>query len=166
MTVLRRIVPLPLLLALFAGCNSPGAPYHGTALELARSPLPKDQNFKTQEIHRTAWQSIHLVQLLGSLAEHHHVGHEETVVVLKGTGKMRLGDRVVPIGPGAVVHIPAGTRHGVEMDAGQEAVAISIFVPPFDGKDRHFSARDERHGDHRSRTQFEKERDPLRTTFD
>lgn len=128
---------LLLLLLCCTGCATERTPYHVNLAERAALPLPEGgPNVDSQLLKRTDEQSIHLVRLRGSLPRHHHNFHDETVVVLRGTGKMQLGTEVIDIAPGTVLHIPSGVRHSVTIDAGKQAAAISIFTPPFDGKDR------------------------------
>lgn len=42
---------------------------------------------------------------------HAHLGNEEAVFVLGGTGEIAVGDRTIPLRAGAYVAIPAGAAH-------------------------------------------------------
>ena len=75
----------------------------------------------------------------GSIAPHVHDRHEETVYVIAGEGRMVVGDQEIALAPGALVHVPRGVAHAVE--ATFPLTALSIFAPPFDGKDRRFLAQ-------------------------
>ncbi len=129
-----------LLILTSIGCATHQPPYHATLAQLAARPMPKEgPNVLAQLLRKTNEQSIHLVRLRNSLPAHRHDFHDETVVVLRGTGKMQLGNKTVSIVPGSILHIPSGVPHSVTIDPGQEAAAVSIFVPPFQGEDRVFS---------------------------
>ena len=81
--------------------------------------------------------SVHHLRVEREVRAHFHRVHDETVVVLAGNGRIRLGEEWRDIEPGLVVVIPRGTVHAVEV--GSEPVeAVSVFSPAFDGKDRLF----------------------------
>jgi quercetin dioxygenase-like cupin family protein len=44
--------------------------------------------------------------------QHVHEASEDVFFVLEGTGWLREGDQLSPIGPGDVVFVPAGQQHG------------------------------------------------------
>ena len=60
------------------------------------------------------------------------------MVIWSGRGRMRLGKETVIVGEGSVLFIPRGTRHSFVPFGPDKAVALSIFSPAFDGKDRIF----------------------------
>ncbi len=80
--------------------------------------------------------SAHRAFVRDAVPAHVHDDHEETVYVIAGEGRMRLGDSWLELGPGALVHVPRGCPHAVE--ARTPLTALSIFTPPFDGEDRRF----------------------------
>jgi mannose-6-phosphate isomerase-like protein (cupin superfamily) len=69
---------------------------------------------------------------------HKHVFHSEQVVVLEGTGIMRLGDKSFPIQKGDLIFIPKNTVHAVRNTGTAPLKVLSIQAPYFDGKDRVF----------------------------
>lgn len=77
-----------------------------------------------------------LIVLRQDVALHFHARHDETVYVLEGKGRMRLGTKEFDFSPGYLIAIPKGTHHAVQLLSDEPLVAISIFSPPFDGKDR------------------------------
>jgi mannose-6-phosphate isomerase-like protein (cupin superfamily) len=83
--------------------------------------------------------SVHSLSTTTGVNDHVHRAHDETVVILSGSGRIRVGNETRVISPGLTLVIPRGTVHGLEVFEGT-AQAISIFTPPFDGKDRHFIA--------------------------
>lgn len=67
---------------------------------------------------------------------HMHLTHTEHVMVLSGSGIMRLGNERIEIDAGDLVVIPAGAPHAVEVSDGGTLQVISIQAPYFDGSDR------------------------------
>ena len=75
------------------------------------------------------------LRITGAVGAHLHRRHDETVVILSGRGRLRLGEETVDVGPGVVVQVPRGTVHSLEVTEGP-VEAVGIFSPPFDGTDR------------------------------
>lgn len=61
--------------------------------------------------------------------QHIHDQSEDVFLVLEGNGWFREGDKRTPIGPGDVVFIPPGERHGT-IAGPQGMVVISCQGPP------------------------------------
>jgi mannose-6-phosphate isomerase-like protein (cupin superfamily) len=76
--------------------------------------------------------SLHVTRIRAA-ERHHHRRTTEVYYILAGTGKVELDGAWHPVGPGSVVHIPAGVRHRVVADAEIETVVVA--VPPFDPAD-------------------------------
>ena len=77
-----------------------------------------------------------MTRVRGSLGAHFHAHHDETVYVLEGRARMRVGDAWHELGPGDLVHVPEGVVHAGEIEG--EATVLSFFTPAFDGSDRVF----------------------------
>jgi mannose-6-phosphate isomerase-like protein (cupin superfamily) len=75
--------------------------------------------------------SVHVVAISSDSAAHYHRRTTETYFVLEGEGSIELDGRREPIGPGSVVHIPAGVRHRA---VGRLRI-LNIVQPPFDPAD-------------------------------
>jgi len=88
----------------------------------------------TEALFDSAHTSCYVTTLDGTLAPHYHARHEEVVWVLTGRARMFVGNTWYEIGPGDVVHLPAGVLHAVETD--RPCSVISLFSPPFDADDR------------------------------
>ncbi len=129
---------LALLLAL-AACRSTAAFDEPHVLRLD-PPLPSDvgevAGVLVEPLFESPLQSASLVTVVEPLPPHYHAHHEETVIVVAGTGRMWIDDVAFVMEPGLVVHIPKGSVHSVEPDGA--LTALTIFTPPFDGKDRVF----------------------------
>ncbi len=81
--------------------------------------------------------SAHHLRLVEGAKPHVHRRHDETVVVLSGHGRMTLGPDTVDVGRGSVLVVPRGTVHSLVV-SGAPIEAVSVFSPPFDGRDRVF----------------------------
>lgn len=103
-------------------------------------PLDSASTFVSRPVGVTSASSTHHVSA-HQVALHVHERHDETVVILRGEGEFQLGEQTVPVFPGLTIVIPRGTLHGFQGNGEKGLVeAISVFSPPFDGKDRHFHA--------------------------
>ena len=61
---------------------------------------------------------------------HLHQREDEIIFIRMGQGIATLGDREVPVGPGATVYVPQGVWHGLR-NSGQETLGMSaIYSPP------------------------------------
>ena len=67
----------------------------------------------------------------GAPAPPQHIHHDasETFYVLEGELEFPLGERIVKAGPGAALHIPAGTAHTISNPGTVVARALEIFCP-------------------------------------
>jgi quercetin dioxygenase-like cupin family protein len=79
--------------------------------------------------------TVNVVTPTAPLRAHYHNAHEEIVYIIRGHGKMRLGEEVKPAKAGDVMFIPKKTVHGFVPES-DDCIALSIFAPAFDGKDR------------------------------
>ena len=78
---------------------------------------------------------------LGEGAEikaHFHKMHDETVYVIKGTGRMLVGDKWTDIKRGTLHFNPMGKVHYTKNTGDEPLVAISIFTPAMREPDSHF----------------------------
>ncbi len=128
-----------LLVIILGACQGsvPDTPTH-----LWVDPAPSPGEFSSELLFATAEQSFHRASARGRLAAHLHEKHAETVYVLEGHGRMLLGETWIDLGPGSLVHVPVGTLHALHPQT--PMTALSIFAPPFDGKDRIFPPQSER----------------------
>jgi quercetin dioxygenase-like cupin family protein len=91
-------------------------------------------------LHRLAESDSCTVNFLAAKSEvkrHYHAKHEETVVVLRGSGTFSLAGVAHEVKMGDVMHIPRGTFHGFKPSS-DDVIVVSMFSPKFDGVDRVF----------------------------
>jgi quercetin dioxygenase-like cupin family protein len=69
---------------------------------------------------------------------HFHKTHNETVYVIKGTGRQMVNDKWFDIQPGSVHFNPMTKVHSTKNTGSGELVIISIFTPAMKEMDRNF----------------------------
>lgn len=72
---------------------------------------------------------------LGTVFKHMHKDANEIQIVISGGGTEWLGDHQVPLKPGTMLVIPAGTPHGGLTDPNLKVVSVK--TPPQDPTDIH-----------------------------
>jgi quercetin dioxygenase-like cupin family protein len=70
------------------------------------------------------------------LKMHYHRYHDEITYCIKGQAAMNVSGKELVMKAGDLMYIPALTLHGSEVTSNETLQLISIFTPPFDGKDR------------------------------
>lgn len=101
-----------------------------------RVPLAADQPFRVVEVGRDASTSHHLAAIRSAEKPHRHDHHDQLVVIARGYGTVRVGERTLPVGEGSIVYVPRGTVHAFTNQSGAPAVSYVIYTPPYDGVDR------------------------------
>ena len=69
---------------------------------------------------------------------HLHKTHDETVYIIKGTGKMLVNDKWVDIKPGTLHFNPMGKVHHTKNTGNEPIVVISIYTPAMKEPDTNF----------------------------
>lgn len=88
-------------------------------------PLDSDSNCST-----------FIIRIEKKVKPHYHEYHTETLYVVKGEGKMKLGNKTIHIREGDYINIPPKTVHSVIVTSMDWLEVISIQSPEFKGKDR------------------------------
>lgn len=70
------------------------------------------------------------------LKMHYHQNRDEITYCLKGQAVMNVSGKELVMKVGDLMYIPALMIHGSEVTGNETLQLISIFAPPFDGKDR------------------------------
>jgi len=73
----------------------------------------------------------------GTAPRHYHANANEIQIFIAGTGTAWLGDQQVPIKPGTMIVIPAGTNHAGFTVTSGPLKFVSIKTPPQDPTDVH-----------------------------
>ncbi|MDR4508070.1 MAG: SHOCT domain-containing protein [Candidatus Brocadiaceae bacterium] len=101
------------------------------------NPLGEDEEVKVTDVGENKNSSMHLIQVNknSELPLHYHKRHDVVIYVKKGSGIAMLDGTRYMIKPGSMLQIPGKTVHKILNTGGETFVAISIFSPPFDGRD-------------------------------
>jgi mannose-6-phosphate isomerase-like protein (cupin superfamily) len=102
----------------------------------ARVPLAREQDFRVEELGRSEHVSQHVGAIRTAERPHRHDRHDQLVVMVRGHGTMRIGDETRPLGEGSVLFVPKGVVHAFANTGPEPAIALLVYAPPFDGKDR------------------------------
>jgi oxalate decarboxylase/phosphoglucose isomerase-like protein (cupin superfamily) len=70
------------------------------------------------------------------LKMHYHRYHDEITYCIKGQAVMNVSGKELVMKAGDLMYVPALMLHGSEVTGNETLQLISIFAPPFDGKDR------------------------------
>lgn len=101
-------------------------------------PAEDAENIEVKKLFGDKHSSSFVIWVKESVRLHKHEYHSEHVYVLEGSGKMVLGDKTLSISAGAMIFIPEGTPHSVEVTSDEALKVISIQAPEFTGEDRVF----------------------------
>jgi mannose-6-phosphate isomerase-like protein (cupin superfamily) len=71
-------------------------------------------------------QEVKLIKVQGVFPWHHHESEDEMFLVWKGTFRVEFRDRIVTLGPGEMLVVPAGVEHRTAAD---EEAEILCFEP-------------------------------------
>lgn len=66
----------------------------------------------------------------GEIGEEVHKYTEQTLFFLSGTGESILDDKKLPIGPGDVVVVTAGTKHNFRNTGTEDLKIYTVYAPP------------------------------------
>ncbi len=102
-----------------------------------KNPLGETEDVKFTSVGNNKNSSMYVVQVRenGELNPHYHKRHDEVIYVKKGSGIATLDSTRYMIKPGSILQIPSRTVHKFLNTGGERFIAVSIFSPPFDGKD-------------------------------
>lgn len=102
-----------------------------------KNPLGENEEVKITAVGENKNSSMHLIQVRenGELHPHYHKRHDEVIYVKKGSGIATLDGTRYMIKPGSILQIPGKTVHKFVNTGGEPFMAVSIFSPPFDGRD-------------------------------
>jgi quercetin dioxygenase-like cupin family protein len=116
------------------------APQVGSALRFAEVRKAANPTVPIHTFCEGEHTTVNVVTPTSDLRAHYHALHEETVYIVRGSGRMRLEDSFISVKEGDIIFLPKRTVHSFS-PATDDVVAISIFSPKFDGKDRIFVDR-------------------------
>lgn len=115
-----------------------GERFESRSLEalLKANPLAPKENIRAVPLSKGEQSHHVLVQVREREPLHLHADSDITVFLVKGRGKIRLGDRQLPVKVGDVIHIPRGTIHAFINEGREPAAALVVYSPAPGPEDR------------------------------
>lgn len=106
---------------------------------LKDNPLKAGEKAQRIKVAEDDTITVFVVRLVegAEIKAHFHKMHDETVYVIKGTGRMLVGDKWTDIKPGTLHFNPMGKVHYTKNTGDEPLVAISIFTPAMREPDSH-----------------------------
>lgn len=106
----------------------------------SKNPLGNDEDVKITNVGENKNSSMHLIQVRenGEFQPHYHKRHDEVIYVKKEAELPHLMGQRYLIKSGSILQIPSRTVHKFINTGGEPFMAVSIFSPPFDGRDEKF----------------------------
>jgi mannose-6-phosphate isomerase-like protein (cupin superfamily) len=105
---------------------------------LQKDKVDPGQPFKSTPLLRGPNCSLNLAQLLTAVKSHYHRDRDEVVYLIRGHGLLVMAGKEYEVRPGHAYLVPKGTIHSFVNLGPDAAVVLSVFSPPFDGRDRIF----------------------------
>lgn len=101
-------------------------------------PDEEFENIHVKKVYTDSTVSCFVIWVKKGVKAHYHAEHTENLVVIEGTGVMKVGDEEYEIGPNDYIVIPKGTIHSVKVTSKTPLKVISLQSPEFLGQDRIF----------------------------
>lgn len=103
---------------------------------IQKNPLGADEKTKLLPLFENADHTVNLIQTRGTVPAHHHVEHDEMVMVLEGKGTFTIEGQNREVAAGDILIIPRGAVHTYTHQGEGMTAVVSVFSPKFDPKDR------------------------------
>jgi len=103
-----------------------------------KNPLGDDEYVKIKDVGENRNSSMHLIQVRrdAEILSHYHKHHDEILYVKKGRGIAILDGTRYMVKAGSILQVPSKTVHKFLNTGDETFMALSIFSPPFDGRDK------------------------------
>jgi len=76
-----------------------------------------------------------IIPVGGATAEHYHPKAEEIYYILKGSGKMKIGDEMKAVQPLDAIAIPPGAAHKIWNTGSEDLVLLCCCAPAYEHED-------------------------------
>jgi len=111
--------------------------YSGNVQEaIQKNPLGAEEKTKLLPLFENADHTVNVIQTRGMVPAHHHVEHDEMVMVLEGKGTFTIEGQTREVAAGDILIIPRGAVHSYMHQGDGRTAVVSVFSPKFDPKDR------------------------------
>ncbi|HRI72313.1 MAG TPA: cupin domain-containing protein, partial [Polyangium sp.] len=103
---------------------------------LQKNAIGAEEKTKLLPLFENADHTVNLIQTRGAVPPHHHVEHDELVMVLEGKGTFTIEGQNREVSAGDILIIPRGAVHSYVHQGDGISAVVSVFSPKFDPKDR------------------------------
>jgi len=122
-----------------AEATQAGPPWAGAVLQatdgLQMPPTPDGRRMNVK-VDSEATPGVRMSMLVEDLPAntlirvHLHEREDEIIFIRMGTGIATLGDKEIPVGPGAIIYVPKGTWHGLRNNGPEVLGMNATYSPP------------------------------------
>lgn len=103
---------------------------------IQKNAIGAEEKTKLFALFENADHTVNLIQTRGAVPAHHHVEHDELVLILEGHGKFTIEGQDRDVAAGDILIIPRGAVHSFVHQGDGITAVVSVFSPKFDPKDR------------------------------
>ncbi len=103
---------------------------------IQKNPIGAEEKTKLFALFENADHTVNLIQTRGAVPAHHHVEHDELVMVLEGKGTFTIEGQNREVSAGDILIIPRNAVHSYVHQGDGITAVVSVFSPKFDPKDR------------------------------
>jgi quercetin dioxygenase-like cupin family protein len=103
---------------------------------IQKNSIGAEEKTKLFPFFENADHTVNLIQTRGAVPAHHHVEHDEMVMILEGKGTFTIEGQNHEVKAGDILLIPRGAVHSYVHQGDGITAVVSVFSPKFDPKDR------------------------------
>lgn len=103
---------------------------------IQKNAIGAEEKTKLLPFFENADHTVNLIQTRGAVPAHHHVEHDELVMILEGKGTFTIEGQNHEVKAGDILLIPRNAVHSYVHQGDGITAVVSVFSPKFDPKDR------------------------------
>lgn len=103
---------------------------------IQKNPIGAEEKTKLFALFENADHTVNLIHTRGVVPAHHHVEHDELVMILEGKGTFTIEGQNREVSAGDILIIPRNAVHSYVHQGDGITAVVSVFSPKFDPKDR------------------------------
>jgi mannose-6-phosphate isomerase-like protein (cupin superfamily) len=103
---------------------------------IQKNAIGAEEKTKLFPFFENADHTVNLIQTRSAVPAHHHVEHDELVMILEGKGTFTIEGQNHEVKAGDILLIPRHAVHSYVHQGDGITAVVSVFSPKFDPKDR------------------------------
>jgi len=135
---MHKLGILVIALLVYSGCVDKALAVRGrivspnnTLADPAWTEAEQAKTIAVRRLHANEHTSMSLIRLAGAEQPHRHVKHDLVVVMLSGSARLHLGERIIDVHQGDIMEIPRGEMHWAENTGAHASEVYAIFSLPY-----------------------------------